>query len=82
MFIEIVKNIQTENKTDISSFIYYFERHIEVDSYEHGPLALEMIEELCGKDDQKWNEALSCSKKAMQLRIKLWDGIFSKISSN
>ena len=59
--------------------IYYFERHIEVDADEHGPLALEMIQQLCGNDASKWDEALDYSKKALELRIGLWDGILNEI---
>ena len=80
MFIEILKNIKIDNKINIKPLIYYFERHIELDADEHGPLALEMVNDLCGSDKKKWNEALDYSKKAMEMRIKLWDGILKIIS--
>lgn len=80
MFIEILKNIKEEDRVNIYPLIYYFERHIEVDSDEHGPLALEMVSELCGHNETKWNEAKIYSKKAMEMRIKLWDGIYSMIN--
>ena len=80
MFIEILKNIKINDKINIQPLIYYFERHIELDSDEHGPLALEMVNDLCGSDKKKWNEALDYSKKAMEMRIKLWDGILKIIS--
>ena len=77
MFIQIIKNLKIETEKELSDIIYYFERHIEVDSDEHGPLALEMIQQLCGNDSEKWEEALKYSKKALQLRIGLWDGIMT-----
>ena len=80
MFIEIIKNLKASTNEDLSDLIYYFERHIEVDSGEHGPLALEMIKELCQNDKTKWEEALSYSKQALENRINLWDGILSSIS--
>ncbi len=54
--------------------------NIELDTDEHGPLSLEMVNDLCGSDKNKWYEALDYSKKAMEMRIKLWDGILEIIS--
>lgn len=79
MFIEIVKNIGKNSTVELTKLIYYLERHIEVDGGEHGPMALSMIHELCKNDLEKWNEAIHYSKKALECRIKLWNGIHSKI---
>ena len=77
MFIEIVKGLNTDSKID--KLVYYLERHIELDGDEHGPISLKMVEELCGKDQTKWDEALVYSKKALQHRIALWNSIASAI---
>ena len=79
MFIEVVKNINKESNANLSHLIYYLERHIEVDSGEHGPMALKMIQDLCGEDQDKWTEALEASKTALAHRITLWDGIANLI---
>jgi hypothetical protein len=81
MFIEIIKNLKQTNNLELADLIYYFERHIEVDADEHGPLALEMIQQLCGKNDEKWAEALLYSKRALNLRIQFWDGILQTIEN-
>lgn len=80
MFTEILRNFN-ENfpEADLSKLIYYFERHIELDADEHGPMAMQMINELCGDDEVKWNEVEQISVQALEKRIALWDAIEENI---
>jgi hypothetical protein len=81
MFTAILKNFQANfPETDLRKLIYYFERHIELDADEHGPMAMQMITELCGSDDQKWKEVEAVSILALEKRIGLWDAIEESIS--
>ncbi|MFH6972233.1 DUF3050 domain-containing protein [Flavobacterium petrolei] len=83
MFTEILKNFQANfPETDLSKLIYYFERHIELDADEHGPMAMKMITELCGRDAQKWSDVEEISILALQKRIGLWDAIEETITMN
>ena len=80
MFTEILKELeQNFPNNDLSKLIYYFERHIELDADEHGPMAMKMIEQLCGSDDKKWQEVEEVSILALEHRIQLWDAIEEQI---
>ncbi len=80
MFTQILKNFQQNfPETDLAKLIYYFERHIELDADEHGPMAMQMITELCQDDTTKWKEVEETSILALEKRIGLWDAIEEKI---
>lgn len=81
MFFQIINRSKNEGSS-FSKLSYYLNRHIELDGDEHGPLALKMIEGLCGDDSVKWNDTLEISKLALQHRIALWDGIYNSITES
>jgi hypothetical protein len=80
MFIEIIQ--QTQEQESFKDFLYYLNRHVELDGDSHGPLSLEMIVELCGDDQQKWTEVLATAKASLEVRISLWDYIADTISNH
>lgn len=80
LFTGIVKDLDKKLPGKLSIFIYYLERHIEVDGDEHGPMAYQMISDLCGNDVQKWKEAGQTALKALQARLELWDAIHRMVS--
>lgn len=80
MFISFINELKKEFPDKVDIFQYYIERHIEVDGDHHSALALEMTESLCGDDPQKWKDATTFVKKALQSRIDLWDAIYSNIN--
>ena len=80
MFLEIVNQSKTKNDDNTyGKLLYYLNRHIELDGDEHGPIALKMVEELCGEDTTKWTEVLETAKEALKFRLKLWDHITEAI---
>tara|TARA_Y100001934_G_scaffold155572_1_gene186364 strand:- start:165 stop:998 length:834 start_codon:yes stop_codon:yes gene_type:complete len=78
MFIKILAKIDPKT-VHFNKLKYYLGRHIEIDGDLHGPLALQMMEELCGKNMKKWDEALSVAKESIQYRMQLWDTIVELI---
>lgn len=81
MFTQILRNFQINfPETDLSKLIYYFERHIELDADEHGPMAMQMVTELCGTNKTKWKEVEEISIQALEKRIGLWDAIKEQIT--
>lgn len=76
MFTEMLRNFQQHfPEKNLDKLVYYFERHIELDADEHGPMAMKMIDGLCADDARKWQEALEVSKEALEKRIGLWNAI-------
>ncbi|MBU0696423.1 MAG: DUF3050 domain-containing protein [Bacteroidetes bacterium] len=79
MFLSIVKDLEAKFPAQLSVFKYYLERHIEVDGEHHSILAYEMTESLC-KTEEQWEEATTASRKALELRVALWDSVLETIS--
>jgi hypothetical protein len=80
MFLSILNKIEPGSQYSIDLTKYYIERHIEVDGGHHSQLALEMTQELCGNDAQKWQEASAAVEKALASRVALWDGALSHLN--
>ena len=79
MFRNIVEEIRKHNSAHIEQFIYYLDRHIEVDTDKHGPMALEMVTVLCGDSAIKWREAEETAVSAMRSRVQFWDSVVEMI---
>ena len=79
MFISIVRELSEKGHSGANTLVYYLERHIEIDGDEHGPMALQMIDELCEGNPLKKDEATLGAKRALKSRIELWDAICNQI---
>ena len=71
MFRALVRDLNAEMDGDLSQFLWYLERHIEVDGDEHGPLSLRMVADLCGDNPALWEEAAGAAEEAIQARLAL-----------
>ncbi len=80
MFRALVQDLNRQNAGALDTFLWYLERHIEVDGEDHGPLSLRMVADICGTDEAFWEEAASAAEAALEARIALWDSILEAIS--
>jgi hypothetical protein len=80
MFIGILADLKGQEGLQAEQLLYYLQRHIEIDGDEHGHLSIEMVELLCGDDEEKWKEAEETAQKALVMRKKLWDGVVESIN--
>jgi hypothetical protein len=79
MFIKVVERMNASEDHRFDELLTYLQRHIDVDGGEHGPLAGQILEELCGQDEKKWSEAAASALKALEARKVLWDGALQAI---
>jgi len=63
-------------------FIYYIDRHIELDGDSHGPMGRELLNDLIAnsphRDARAWRSACS----SIEARIRLWNGTLSKLRNS
>jgi len=80
MFDQVVE-VNSGLGNQLSTFVDYLRRHIQVDSEEHTPMAMQMLADLCGDSDEKWRECEYTVNIALEARCRLWDGIVAAIDS-
>lgn len=80
MFDQVVA-VNSGLGNQLSAFVDYLRRHIQVDAEEHTPMAMQMLADLCGDSDDKWRECEETVNVALAARCELWDGILAAIES-
>jgi len=78
---DMFQQVVALNKEDgtLDTFVDYLARHIEVDGEQHTPMAMQMLADLCGDDDVKWQECADTVNTALDARVRLWSGILSAV---
>jgi hypothetical protein len=80
MFRNLISELMREHPDKLTPYQYYLERHIDLDEAHHTPMAMQMLENLCGTDAQKWKEVQETASQALKARLVLWDGIAEAIT--
>lgn len=75
IFQRIIASLNQESAGKLDSFLFYLNRHIELDEGHHGPMAARLISSLCGENDDRWHVAEEAAVAALQSRKILWDGM-------
>lgn len=74
MFDHLLKTWNIKEK-DAEVFVYYLNRHIELDGDAHGPAVQQIMTSRLKNDAQAWHELFDSAIHAVELRIALWDAL-------
>ncbi len=79
MFVKILHTLAEAHPRRLETFKLYLERHIELDRDEHGPLATQMLQHVCGCQRSRWQEATRAAISALEARMRLWDAVLEEV---
>jgi hypothetical protein len=68
------------NGDRLRHFIYYIDRHIELDGDSHGPMGRELLEDLLANSPpHRVEQARRAACSSIEARIRLWNGTLSRL---
>jgi hypothetical protein len=70
------------NNDRLRHFIYYIDRHIELDGDSHGPMGRELLNDLIANSPRSGERALQAACSSIKARIGLWNGTLSKLRNS
>lgn len=79
MFTTLLQNVTSDAKLD--AFLWYLQRHVVLDKEEHGPLSVQMMQQVIGRDAKKGSEALEAAITSLRSRLRLLDQVYEAIPS-
>ncbi|WP_248752884.1 DUF3050 domain-containing protein [Pseudomonas sp. MWU15-20650] len=63
----------------VPTLSHYLNRHIELDSHDHGPGAEQLLQRLIGADSTRQKQADCTALDAVESRIAFWDGVLASV---
>lgn len=81
MFTSMVHEMNEASAGKFSLYVYYLERHIEIDGDHHSHLSHKMVQLLCDNNPEKWEQALGAAENALKARLALWDSILAGLKA-
>src|SRR6476659_3954265 len=84
MFSRLKKTLPGARKTNdpLRHFVYYIERHIELDGDSHGPMGRELLDGLVADSPQRLERARRAACSSIKARIGLWNGTLSNLRNS
>ena len=84
MFRRLLQTLYGTKQTDdrLRHFVYYIDRHIELDGDSHGPKGRELLEGLVANSPHRAELALKAACSSINARIDFWLGILSKLRNS
>ena len=81
MFSRLLKALSgaRRDSNSLRHFIYYIERHIELDGDSHGPMGRELLEDFVAGSPERSERAVRAACNSIEARIDLWNGTLSKL---
>jgi hypothetical protein len=81
MFRRLLDTLYSTRHNDerLRHFIYYIDRHIELDGDSHGPMGRELLEDLVMNSPHARERALRAACRSIKARVELWNGTLSKL---
>ncbi|HEX8592480.1 MAG TPA: DUF3050 domain-containing protein [Pseudomonas sp.] len=73
LMFQRILNAWSISANQAPTFRYYLQRHIDVDSEDHGPAAEALLARLVNGDEQRQKEVYEAAITAVETRIELWD---------
>lgn len=75
MFRQVLDKLESVDGFSCDRFRLYLDRHSHLDEEQHAPMAQKLLENLCGNDPLKWEQALHAAQNALKARQSLWNGV-------
>lgn len=66
---------------DTPTFVWYLQRHIEVDGESHGPAANRLADEVTQGNEQELRTLYTAGLQAVEQRIALWDALQAELQT-
>jgi hypothetical protein len=84
MFRRLLQTLYDAKHHDdrLRHFVYYIDRHIELDGDSHGPKGRELLERLVADSPHRTELALRAAYNSIEARIDFWHGTLSKLRNS